>query len=113
MPAATSNRGPSSPLPPRSGGEGSGVGGSAAITEAVIPAERPPTPDPSPPRAMRVEGGEKKDVTCRVASEILLQILRGLLGRPLEVERRDELAVAVHQIDQRGVIHGVVAILQG
>jgi DNA ligase-1 len=49
----------SAPLPPRSGGEGSGVGGGAAITEAAVPADRPPTPDPSPPRAMRVEGGEQ------------------------------------------------------
>ena len=46
------------PLPPRSGGEGSGVGGVAAITEAAFPADRPPTPNPSPPRAMRMEGGE-------------------------------------------------------
>jgi DNA ligase-1 len=48
-----------SPLPPRSGGEGLGVGGGAAITEAAVLADRPPTPDPSPPRAARVEGGEK------------------------------------------------------
>jgi ATP-dependent DNA ligase len=46
------------PLPPRSGGEGLEVGGGAANTEAAFPADRPPTPDPSPPRAMRVEGGE-------------------------------------------------------
>ncbi len=45
------------PLPPRGGGEGSGVGGGAAITEAAFPADRPPTP--SPPRAARVEGGER------------------------------------------------------
>src|SRR5882757_7698372 len=50
----------SSPLLPRSGGEGSGVGGGSAHshsetdTESV---EAPPTPDPSPPRAARVEGG--------------------------------------------------------
>ena len=49
----------SSPLPPRSGGEGSGVGGRAAITETAAPADAPPTPYPSPPRAMRVEGGEQ------------------------------------------------------
>jgi DNA ligase 1 len=49
----------SAPLPPRSGGEGSGVGGSAASTEAAVLADRPPTPDPSPPRALRVEGGER------------------------------------------------------
>src|SRR5436190_3594561 len=48
----------SSPLPPRSGGEGSGVGGGSTIAEAVVHADRPPTPDPSPPRATRVEGGE-------------------------------------------------------
>jgi ATP-dependent DNA ligase len=46
------------PLPPRSGGKGSGVGGGAAITEAAFPADSPPTPNPSPPRATRVEGGE-------------------------------------------------------
>ena len=49
----------STPLPPRSGGEGSGVGGGAALTEAAVPADTPPTPDPSPPRAMRVVGGER------------------------------------------------------
>ena len=49
----------SAPLPPRSGGEGSGVGGSAANSSASEFAETPPTPDPSPPRATRVEGGEK------------------------------------------------------
>jgi DNA ligase-1 len=54
----------SAPLPPRSGGEGSVVGDvstrsrsrSHAGAESV---EAPPTPDPSPPRAMRVEGGER------------------------------------------------------
>ena len=50
----------SSPLPPRSGGEGLGVGGSAASSEAADLADTPPTPDPSPPRALRVEGGEQK-----------------------------------------------------
>jgi DNA ligase-1 len=49
----------SAPLPPRSGGEGSGGGGRAASTEAAVLADRPPTPDPSPPRALRVEGGER------------------------------------------------------
>src|SRR5216117_1739489 len=46
------------PLLPRSGGEGSGVGDGAAFTGAAFPADAPPAPDPSPPRAMRVEGGE-------------------------------------------------------
>ena len=49
----------SAPLPPRRGGEGSGVGGGAVITETTSSADAPPTPDPSPPRAMRVEGGER------------------------------------------------------
>jgi DNA ligase-1 len=52
---------PSSPLPPRSGGEGSGVGGGSAYSlseTGTEPAEAPPTPDPSPPRAVRAEGGE-------------------------------------------------------
>src|SRR5258708_38738696 len=47
------------PPPPRRGGEGSGVGGVAAITEAAFPAVRPPTPNPSPPRAVRVGGGDR------------------------------------------------------
>jgi len=58
---------PSSPLPPRSGGEGSGVGGSAANSLSEERADTPPTPDleselcspRTPPRAARVEGGER------------------------------------------------------
>jgi DNA ligase 1 len=49
----------STPLPPRSGGEGSGVGGLSAEIAASVTAVAPPTPDPSPPRAARVEGGER------------------------------------------------------
>jgi DNA ligase-1 len=57
----------SSPLPPRSGGvrgERSslsrwGVGGASANSLSEEQADRPPTPAPSPPRALRVEGGEK------------------------------------------------------
>src|SRR5450755_3222365 len=52
----SSSQAPSSPLPPRSGGEGSG-GVSASPTASEF-AEPPPTPDPSPPRAARAEGGE-------------------------------------------------------
>src|ERR1700726_508028 len=59
----------SSPLPPRSGGEGSGVGGLSANSRPQArtdPAEAPPPPDPParaslvapPPRVARVEGGE-------------------------------------------------------
>src|SRR5215208_6629117 len=53
----TSSHAQSSPLPPRSGGEGSGVGGLSTRTIRSEFAEMPPTPDPSPPRAMRAEGG--------------------------------------------------------
>jgi hypothetical protein len=35
------------------------VGGGAAYTEADIPADRPPTPDPSPPLASLAGGGER------------------------------------------------------
>src|SRR6266567_2731621 len=47
------------PLPPRSGGEGSGVGGLSTRSHThVARVEAPPTPDPSPPRAARAGGGE-------------------------------------------------------
>jgi DNA ligase 1 len=52
----------SAPLPPRSGGEGLGVGGVSTRSRSHAGAESvaaPPTPDPSPPRASRVEGGER------------------------------------------------------
>jgi len=55
----------SAPLLPRSGGEGSGVGGASADSVPVSKrecAETPPTPDPSPPRAARVEEGERTAV---------------------------------------------------
>jgi len=48
-----------SPLPPRSGGEGSGVGGGSANSLPEEQADTPPSPDPSPPRAARVGGGER------------------------------------------------------
>lgn len=45
----------SAPLPPRSGGEGSGVGGSGDL-------KQPPTPNPSPPLTSFVWGGEQRDL---------------------------------------------------
>jgi DNA ligase 1 len=46
------------PLLPRSGGEGLGGGSASARFDMDSGlAEAPPTPDPSPPRALRVEGG--------------------------------------------------------
>jgi len=50
---------PKTPLPPRSGGEGSGVGGGAAITEAAFPADSPPTPTP-PHHSLRSRGEGSK-----------------------------------------------------
>src|SRR6202140_100516 len=69
---------PSSPLPPRSGGGGGGGGGGranwavegggggagggsagAATSLSEERADTPPPPAPSPPRALRVEGGER------------------------------------------------------
>jgi len=58
----------SSPLPPRSGGEGSGVGGLSARSSGREFAEAPPTPDPgsspgqapSPPHGSRRAGGGEK-----------------------------------------------------
>ena len=65
----------SAPLPPRAlarGGEGSGVGGGAAFTEqsvrasdVAVPADRPPTPDPSPP----LRGGRGEIARARCGSE--------------------------------------------
>ncbi len=51
--STTSPRARDVPLPPRSGGEGLGVGGDSIQISA-----RPPTPDPSPPFAARTGGGE-------------------------------------------------------
>jgi DNA ligase 1 len=47
----------SAPLPPRSGGEGSGVGGLSARDAGSEFAETPPTPIPSPPLASLAGGG--------------------------------------------------------
>jgi|SoiMethySBSTD1v2_1073268.scaffolds.fasta_scaffold36393_6 ATP-dependent Lhr-like helicase len=63
--AADSQHGRSAPLPPRSGGEGRGVGGASADSSACVLAGSPPTPHPSPPRAARVGGGED---TARAAA---------------------------------------------
>jgi hypothetical protein len=42
------------------------VGGLSASATGSESAETPPTPDPSPPRAARVEGGEKNYVAAVV-----------------------------------------------
>src|SRR5262245_32620294 len=45
--------------------------------------------------------------------EVAFQVRRRLFRGSLEVEGRHKMPLAIHQIDQRRVIHGVVAILQG
>src|SRR4051812_37723806 len=56
---------PSSPLPPRSGGEGAGGGGLAADSIHAVMGEAPPTPNPSPPRAARAGGGERTALAAK------------------------------------------------
>ena len=58
-----------SPLPPRSGGEGSGVGGvDPHANGSLYQSKNPPTPDPSPPRATRLGGGEKGTSRAKLMS---------------------------------------------
>src|SRR6476620_2924891 len=85
-----------SPLPPRSGGEGSGVGGVSASTAAVELTEAPPTPDPSPPRAARVGGGERAE---RAATPTLTHVVTTLasLGKS---ELPGQLAAWLDALDE-------------
>jgi hypothetical protein len=62
------------------------VGGSAAFTEAAVLADRPPTPDPSPPRAMRVEGGEF--MTSYIAKRRALHNQNEVFQYPLDCDPR-------------------------
>src|SRR3954454_20808175 len=62
-------------------------------------------------------GGTRPNMDWRaprapVWSETLDQLLGGLLRRPVEIEGPDESAVLTHQIDQRRVFHGVIAVLE-
>src|SRR6202023_3352399 len=65
-----------------------------------------PPPPPTPPRHARCAWREGR-TTERRRSQIAFKVGCGVLGFPVEVEGRGEFAVASHQIDQRGVIHGV------
>src|SRR5262245_58079569 len=57
-------------------------------------------------------GGEARaDFLKYPVSEVALEVFGRLFRRPLQVEGGDEMPVAIHQVDQRGVVHGVVAIL--
>ena len=73
----------SSPLPPRSGGEGLGVGGASADSAQDLDrelAETPPTSDLeselrsplTPPRALRVGGGGKESLAAETTEETTL-----------------------------------------
>ena len=76
---AISPRGHSTPLPPRSGGEGSRVGGGSArstVHTHTGSVETPPTPDPSPPRAARAGGGEKVALSAQENSGATAQASR-------------------------------------
>ncbi|MBR1143625.1 ligase-associated DNA damage response DEXH box helicase [Bradyrhizobium sp. AUGA SZCCT0431] len=77
----------SSPLPPRSGGEGSGVGGVSACSHAnTESAALPPTPDleselcspRTPPRASRAGGGEKSELAAKSSRPELISTGRGV-----------------------------------
>jgi ATP-dependent Lhr-like helicase len=61
----------SSPLPPRSGAKGSGVGGLSERSTGSESAEPPPTPDPSPPRAARAGGGESTALAASLRPSII------------------------------------------
>jgi DNA ligase-1 len=89
---------PASPLPPRSGGEGSGVGGLPANSSEALLSEAPPTPDPSPPRAARVGGGEP---TAPVATPSLSTVVTTLasLGKS---ELPARLAAWLDALDETG-----------
>src|SRR5436309_5314807 len=67
------------PLPPRSGGEGSGVGGLSTRSHThVARVETPPTPDPSPPRAARAGGVETTAYAAKSARSEFISSGRGV-----------------------------------
>ena len=96
--AASGPRGRWARLPPRSGGEGLGVGGGSAHSAAAELAAAPPTPNPSPPRAARVGGGEP---TARAATPSLSSVVTTLasLGKS---ELPAQLAAWLDALDETG-----------
>ena len=79
----------SSPLPPRSGGEGSGVGGLSAGSLAAEYAELPPTPDPSAATRLARVGGGGGGITLRDRRIPLRHILAACrASRPARGARR-------------------------
>src|ERR1043166_10018304 len=72
---------------------------------------------PSARTAMRAMGAAriaqpKRRCHAVMGSQITAQIGGGVFRGALEIERRDEAAVLVHQVDERGVVHGVVAVVE-
>jgi ATP-dependent Lhr-like helicase len=69
------------PLPPRSGGEGSAVGGLSTRSRShagTEPAATPPTPDPSPPRAARAGGGGAQALPASPSRNSVISTGRGV-----------------------------------
>src|ERR1700722_6453597 len=62
-----------------------------------------------PWRAFRTAGPSS---ACSSTSKIFAQLRGRCLRLALEAERRHEVAVLVHEVDNRGVIHGVVAAVE-
>jgi DNA ligase-1 len=81
---------PSAPLPPRSGGEGSGVGGEAVNDEAP--------PNPSPPRATRVGGGERAESAVTPSLTTVVTTLASLGKSELPAQ----LAAWLDALDETG-----------
>jgi DNA ligase-1 len=94
--AMPSSHGRSAPLPPRSGGEGLGVGGLSTRSPDSALAETPP--NPSPPRAPRVGGGE---LTASAATPSLSNVVTTLasLGKS---DLPAQLAAWLDALDETG-----------
>jgi DNA ligase-1 len=92
---------PRAPLAPRSGGEGSGVGGAADNTEGAFPGEVAPPPDPSPPRAMRAGEGERAAPLHNNPPPALTEVVTTLatLGK---IELPKQLARWLDELDETG-----------
>jgi hypothetical protein len=72
------------------------VGGSAAITHAAVPADSPPTPDPSPPLC-----GGRGEEKCAGPREMESALSRPAM--PLVAEQMDLVAAGGLRIIERDV----------
>src|SRR5258708_21938939 len=100
-----------SPLPPRSGGEGFGVGGLSANSSANECAETPPTPDPSPPRAARAGGGEKKPFVGRIGAHRVRAERGPMAAKSADHDPPYEAELPV--IEQANITARLVATIKG